>query len=184
MPREHVDGLPNAPPIALIAGAAGIVLVLTVLSAFTAWRMLSRRPEPSSVASAEPSSSALPAAPASALPTPSAQSAKLESSAHFSCTPEACEWIVCDGENVKKGLSTLVLSPGRHSCSASRYGFRTAVVEFTLEPGKTTNVVFELLATKPVPRVAPKSRPRAAPAKASPKAKPAASSKPVVKGKR
>ncbi|MGC4089806.1 MAG: LysM peptidoglycan-binding domain-containing protein [Polyangiaceae bacterium] len=162
-PREHVDGMPNAPPIALFAVACGAVLLVAVVGAFAAWRVLTR---PSAVAAASASA----AAPAvamlpSAAATPSASEPSRASSAHFSCTPETCEWIVCDGENVKKGVMTLELSPGRHSCSASRYGFRTAVVEFTLETGKTTNVVFELLTSKAksAPRAAPKAKPKGAP---------------------
>lgn len=159
--REHVDGLPNAPPVRLLAAAAMLVLIFAGVGVYATWRLFAR-PAPSPVASAAaPSAIAVSraalapsAAPPSPAPTPAA--------AHFSCTPEPCEWIVCDGENVKKGVTTLELPAGRHRCSAARYGFRTAVVEFALQDGKTTNVVFELSRAKAKP-----ARPKKKPAKGS-----------------
>jgi serine/threonine-protein kinase len=172
--REHVDGVPNAPPIAMLAAAAAIVLVLAALGVFAAYRLFMRSssatPAPSAAASTASSITA-PEAP----PSPSAEAASTDASAHFGCTPEACEWIVCDGEKLKTGVTLLKLPPGRHSCSASRYGFRTAVVEFTLEAGKTTNVVFELLPSKP--KTAPRSAPKPKQTKSGTKAKPASSAK-------
>jgi hypothetical protein len=107
-----------------------------------------------------------------------------------------CEWIVCDGENVKKGQLELTLSPGKHSCSASRYGYRTAVTEFQVEAGKSTRVLFELLRAKaaaPAPAKATSTGAKGKPAtaettkkgaasKTSKTVKPAASSK-TAKGR-
>lgn len=173
--REHVDGLPNAPPIALIAGAAVLVLTLAVLGVYAAYRLFTRSPNPTAAASAEPNAEAAPRASQPTPPSASAVATRSDGTAHFSCTPESCEWIVCDGEKLKTGVTELALPPGRHSCSASRYGFRTAVVEFTLEANKTTNVVFELLATKA--HAAPRTAPKARPTKTKTQVKPAASSK-------
>lgn len=156
--REHVDGLPNAPPVALLAGAAMLVLIFAGVGVYATFRLFSSSPT-APVASAAPSAVSVPSA-ASVAAVPSTSPAPTPAAAHFSCTPEPCEWIVCDGENVKKGVTTLELPAGRHRCSAARYGFRTAVVEFALEDGKTTNVVFELSRT-----VAKPARPRAKPAK-------------------
>ncbi len=148
--REHVDGMPNAPPIALIGGAAALVLVLAGVGVYTAWRLFTHA-VPTSAASAEASGAPAPSAAPPPLPVASAEAAPVRAAAHVSCTPEGCEWIVCDGENVKKCVTTRELPAGKHRCSASRYGFRTAVVEFALDEGKTTNVVFELLAVKSKP---------------------------------
>ncbi|HET9933620.1 MAG TPA: serine/threonine-protein kinase [Polyangiaceae bacterium] len=170
-PREHVDGLPNAPPVALIAGAASLVLVLAAFGLYGTWRLFARtKPAPAALAAASASAAQVVSAPPPA-PAPSAEAVIARPAAHFACTPDECEWIVCDGENVKKGVTTLELPVGKHRCSASRYGFRAAVVEFTLEEGKTTNVVFELLPTK-----AKHARPK-------PKAPKGAAAKSAVPGK-
>lgn len=153
---EHVAGLPAKPPVALLAAAGAGLLLLLALAAFAVSRLLSHS-EASPAISAAPSAS-LPSAgdaakhtsPESAnsgAPAESAQAAP-KTGASFVCAPVSCEWIVCDGENVKKGQLELSLPPGKHSCSASRYGYRTAVTEFQIEAGKSTRVLFELLRAK------------------------------------
>lgn len=176
---EYVAGLPTRAPVALMA-SVGVGLVVTVAVAGIAIvRLLSdgsSAPASSTSAAAEAPAEPVaariePAPPVQAAGSPSA-SPKAKSQARFACVPQSCEWIVCDGENVKKGQLELELTPGKHSCSASRYGFRTAVMEFQVESGKTTQVTFELLPAKAsVPALAvrprPATKPKASSAKAS-----------------
>lgn len=202
---EHVAGLPPQPPIALLA-AVGVGLIVVLAGAgYGVVRLLSRG-EPAPALSAAEVASALPSASAVTVEKPPAAPAVTSSAdsrpktrAHFVCAPVACEWIVCDGENVKKGQLDLELAPGKHSCSASRYGYRTAVTEFTLEADKTTKVLFELLATRAASAASPPkvARPKKAAATstasktgtgkttktATSTAKPAASSKPSAKAR-
>jgi serine/threonine-protein kinase len=152
---EYVAGLPTRAPVALLA-AVGVGLVATLaIAGFAIVRLLSN-------AGAGPVASSSAALPATAVPAPApaepataappsalpSANAKGKGRARFACVPQACEWIVCDGENVKKGQLELELEPGKHSCSASRYGFRTAVSEFQVEAGMTAQVTFELLPAK------------------------------------
>jgi hypothetical protein len=151
---EYVAGLPTEPPVALLA-AVGVGLIVALAAAgFGVVRLFSRS-LPAASASSAASEAPPPKASPSAAEEPAAPAAPAASTdyrprtqAHFACAPVACEWIVCDGENVKKGQLDLDLPPGKHSCSASRYGYRTAVTEFSIEADKTTRVVFELLPTK------------------------------------
>lgn len=151
---EHVAGLPPQPPIALLA-AVGVGLIATLgLVGYGLVRLFSSGEKTPSPAAAESSvATALPAklepsAPAAAPAATTSAPSQAKTQAHFACAPVACEWVVCDGENVKKGQLELELAPGKHSCSASRYGYRTAVSEFVVEAGKTTRVPFELLPAK------------------------------------
>jgi serine/threonine-protein kinase len=197
---EHVAGLPAKPPVALLAAAGAGLLSLLALAAFAVSRLLSPSSEvPLPAVSAAPSalspSASEPATHGSAepsIPTGTAESAQAapKTGATFVCAPVSCEWIVCDGENVKKGQLELSLPSGKHSCSASRYGYRTAVTEFQVEAGKSTRVLFELLRAKaaaPAPakstsaaskaKIGAETTKKGAASKTTKTAKPAASSK-------
>lgn len=164
---EHVAGLPPKPPVALFLAVGGVLAVILTAAVIGVVRWAFSDDDeaaPSSSASALASADTAPPlapAPIAAAPlTPSLTGARLE------CIPESCDWIVCDGEKVKTGTLELKLEPGRHNCSASRYGHRTAAVAFDVEPGKTTKVVFELLPAKPTV-AAPPARKAPAPVKAN-----------------
>jgi hypothetical protein len=195
---EHVAGLPAKPPVALLAAAGAGLLSLLALAAFGVSRLLSHSEvSPPAVSAAPSAPSAIAAGPAthgSAEPSiaggaPEGAQAAPKTGATFVCAPVSCEWIVCDGENVKKGQLELSLPPGKHSCSASRYGYRTAVTEFQVEAGKSTRVLFELLrakATAPTPakssadskaKIGAETTKKGAASKTTKTAKPAASSK-------
>jgi eukaryotic-like serine/threonine-protein kinase len=129
-------------------------------------------PEPSAVASvsAAPVVSAAPAAPSG------------PARARFTCQPEACEWVVCDGKNVAAINDEVELTPGSHDCSASKNGFGSKSATFIATAGEVSAVLFEL---PPLPAgaaqkagLAPANTPAPAaaakPAAAAPAAKPAA----------
>ncbi len=177
---EHIPGLPTRPPVALFAALGISGLLFLSLAAYAVLRVLlpSKQPAPTARSALPSAVSATPLAmPALAAPAPSA-SALTAAYAHFECTPRACEWLVCDGEKVKQGTIDLPLAPGKHSCSGSRHGFRTAVTEFSISRDGVTNVKLELVpikaTTAPARSKLPASRAprRAAPAKLSSKSKP------------
>lgn len=138
---------------------------------------------PAAPVSAVPSDSALPvAATSAAAPASSAR-------ARFSCQPESCEWIVCDGKNLTGFSEELEVTAGVHECSASKFGFGSKSLTFTATPGQVSTVVFDLpplppkagaVATAPAAPVAPASKPAPVAAPASKPAAVAATTKPVT----
>lgn len=63
----------------------------------------------------------------------------------FRCVPEGCERIICDGQTLAPGVSEAHLTPGKHSCSAARQGFRTASIVLDVRAGQNEQVIFQLL---------------------------------------
>jgi len=132
------------------------------------------------VPSAAPSVAAV--VPSTAPPAPSVAS-NAPARARFTCKPEDCEWVVCDGKNVSTVHDDIEVTPGSHDCSASKNGFGSKAVTFTATPGQVAAVVFELpplpaatqqkalagnpgsvAAPKPAPPPAAKPAPATAPA--------------------
>lgn len=144
---------PGAPPrkksaaLPLMIGLG--VLLLTGLAA-AGYSVLSKRNEPAATA-ASASASPPPVAPPAALPAaaPSPSVATGPAKARFTCQPEACEWVVCDGKNVSGIAEDVELTPGSHECSASRSGFASKAVAFTVSAGQTSPVLFELAPLPP-----------------------------------
>jgi hypothetical protein len=96
--------------------------------------------------------------------------------ARFSCQPEACEWIVCDGKNLTNFEREVEMAPGNHECSASKLGLGSKSLSFTATPGQMAEVVFEL------PPLPPTAQQKAAAAASAPVAKAAApAAKPATK---
>ena len=184
---EPIAGLPKKKS-SLLPVFIGLGVLLVGGLAFAGYKVLGSSssapatPEPSAAASvsAAPVVSAAPAAPSG------------PAKARFTCQPEACEWVVCDGKNVTAINDEVELTPGSHDCSASKNGFGSKSVTFTATPGEVSAVLFELPplpagaaqkaglapAAKPAPAPAatpaPKPAAVAAPPKATPTAKPAA----------
>jgi serine/threonine protein kinase len=162
---EHVPGLPPRPPLAAFAAVGVALLLFFSLSAFALMKLLWPRRERPAVATASVVSAPPPSAVTAASSASASQTSLLDAlpatRAHFECAPEACEWIVCDGDIVKKGTLDLALSPGKHSCSGSRYGFRSMTVDFVLRANEVARVHFELLPSKSA--LAAPARPKAAP---------------------
>jgi hypothetical protein len=171
---EPVAGVPKKSSLLPVFIGLGVLLLGGL--AFAGYKVLGSgssapaTPEPSAAASvsAAPVASAAPAAPSG------------PARARFSCQPEACEWVVCDGKNVTTINDEVELAPGSHDCSASKNGFGSKSVTFTATPGEVSAVLFEL---PPLPAgaaqkagLAPAATPApaAAPAAATPAAKPAA----------
>ncbi|MDF3065600.1 MAG: Protein kinase [Polyangiaceae bacterium] len=151
----------------------GLGVVLLSGLALAGYAVLGKSDE---TAAALSSASAVPAAaPApQAAVAPSATSVVVASGpakARFTCQPQACESVVCDGKNVAQITGEVELEPGRHECSASRGGFASTAVTFTASAGQTSAVQFEL---SPLPP----AKAAAAPAPAKPAA--TATSKPVA----
>jgi eukaryotic-like serine/threonine-protein kinase len=111
-------------------------------------------PPLASTPAAAPSDVAAPAAPARAL---------------FSCQPQACEWIVCDGKNLTGFSQEIEVTAGPHECSASKFGFGSKSLSFTAVPGQVTTVVFDL---PPLPPSAKQKPAAAAPTPTAAKAAP------------
>jgi serine/threonine protein kinase len=162
---EHVPGLPPRPPLAAFAAVGVALLLFFSLTVFALTKLLWPGRERPAVATASgvsaPPPSAVTAAPSAPASQTSMPDALPATRAHFECAPEACEWIVCDGDIVKKGTLDLALSPGKHSCSGSRYGFRSMTVDFVVRANEVARVHFELLPSKSA--LAAPARPKAAP---------------------
>jgi serine/threonine-protein kinase len=172
---QYVAGVPTKKSAALpLLIGAGVLLLGGV--AFAGYAVFGKsKPAPAPSASAAAAPAAAPSTTAAAA-APSAPTGPAR--AHFTCQPEACEWVVCDGKNITGIKDEIELTPGSHECSASKNGFGSKAVTFTATRGEVSAVVFELpplpvanqqkaLAAKPEP--AP-----AKPAAAAPAAKPAA----------
>lgn len=142
----------------------------------------------SSDSAAKPEGSAQPAPSASAPAAASAAAAAPSgpARARFTCQPEACEWVVCDGKNVTAITEEVELTPGNHECSASKNGFGSKAVTFAAVPGQVAAVLFELpplpAATQEKAAAAtPPTTPSKPAAPATTPAKPAATpSKPIA----
>jgi hypothetical protein len=187
--EEHAAGVPKkSSPLPLFIGV-GVVLLGGL--AYAGYAVLGKGSAP--VPSAAPSIAAgVPSTPPAAPSVASNAPAR----ARFTCKPEDCEWVVCDGKNVSTVHDDIEVMPGSHDCSASRNGFGSKAVTFTAMPGQVAAVVFELpplpasaqqkaLAGNPGSVAAPKpAAPTAAPAPkpaATPATKPAAAPAPAAK---
>lgn len=193
--EDAVAGLPKKGSLPLFIGV-GVVLFAGL--AFAGYKVLGQGD--ASTAAPEPSASAVasaaPSAPPVAAPSGPAR-------ARFTCQPEACEWVVCDGKNIAVVDDEIELTPGSHDCSASKNGFGSKSLTFTATPGEVSAVLFELpplpanaqqkaALAKPTPAAAtpkpvaaaPTPKPAAAAAAPKPAAaatpKPAAAAKPAV----
>jgi serine/threonine-protein kinase len=172
--EEPVAGLPKKrSPLPLFIGLG--VLLLGGL-AFAGYKIFGNSgDQPSAEASAVASVSAAPSAVAPAVSAPAR--------ARFTCQPEACEWVVCDGKNIAIVNDEIELTPGSHDCSASRNGFGSKSMTITAIPGKTEAIVFELPALpESTQEKAAAANPNTALAKPAPAAK-AAAATPVAKPK-
>lgn len=176
---DDIPGLPGRKQgrltTQLFVGGAVLCFALTAAGAYALYRVRSGDANP---AESAPSSSAparienppAPAAPASAPAEPS-EPPQTVAKARFQCVPGPCEWVVCDGKNIRGLDKEVELAPGEHACSASRYGSGSKALIFTAKVGETSEVVFEL---PPLPVGAAKKA-VVAPPPASAKAAPARS---------
>jgi hypothetical protein len=157
------------------------VVLLTGL-AFAGYVVLGQADDPPATASAAPSSAPAPSA-VTAAPPPAPSASSGPAKARFTCQPEACEWVVCDGKNVTGIGEDVELAPGSHECSASKNGFASKALTFEAVPGQVSPVLFELSPLPPpapkavapaAPKAAVPTAPASKPAAAAPAAKPAA----------
>ena len=179
--EEPVAGLPKKSSMLPLFIGLGIVLFAGL--AFAGYKVLGSSKagadakvgaEPSAAVSA--SAAPLPLTPAAA---PSAAAAPGEPArALFSCQPQACEWIVCDGKNLTGFSQEIEFTAGPHECSASKFGFGSKSLTFTATPGQVATVVFDL---PPLPATAKQKAEAAAPATPAPAAKPATTPTPAAK---
>jgi serine/threonine-protein kinase len=164
----------------------GLGVVLFAGLAFAGYQVLgSSKAGDEAKAGAEPSAAVSASAPPAAAPapvpsTPAGAPSDVAAPAQparalFSCQPQACEWIVCDGKALTGFSQELEVTAGAHECSASRFGFGSKSLTFTATPGQVTTVVFNL------PPLPPTAKQKAAAAAPTPAAKPAATSTPTAK---
>jgi serine/threonine-protein kinase len=152
----------------------GVGVVLLSGLAFAGYKVFGSQPGDDTQSGAEPIAARSVAAAAPSTPlvapaaAPSVASDKAPARARFSCQPEACEWIVCDGKNLTGFSQELEIAAGAHECSASKFGFGSKSLTFTATPGELSTVVFDL---PPLPQKAGAAA--AAPATAVPATKPA-----------
>ena len=172
--KEHGAGVPkkrSALPLFI-----GLGLLLFGGLAYAGYAVLSHRsgvaPEPNASAPVPSAAVAAPSAPVPATTGPAR--------AHFTCQPQPCEWVVCDGKNITGINDEIEFSPGSHDCSASKNGFGSKSLTFTAAPGQVAQVLFELpplpAATQAKQAAAagtPKPTPPAAKPAPTPAAKPA-----------
>lgn len=150
---DVVAGVPSRkkglPTTQLFIGGAVLCFAATAAGAFALYR--SRAAE--SEAEAQPAASAVAPVASTAAPTPVAPSAAPApepsaappvAKARFICEPGPCEWVVCDGKNIRGFDKDVEVAPGEHTCSASRYGHGSKATIFTAKVGETTDVKFEL----------------------------------------
>ncbi len=151
----------------------GLGALLVAGLAFGGYQLVRTGDAPTTAA--EPSATPVPAAPSAAPPAVSAAAAG-PAKARFTCLPEACEWVVCDGKNVTGIEGDVEVAPGSHDCSASKLGFGSKSLTFTATAGQVASVTFELPALPA--RASAAAAPAAAPATPAPvaAAKPAAAS--------
>jgi eukaryotic-like serine/threonine-protein kinase len=167
---EPLDAAP-AKPRSRVPLFAGVGVALFAGLAFASYRALgtdgeqTRAALPSAGAAPPPA----PATVASAEPTGPAK-------ARFTCRPQACEWVVCDGKNVTGIDGEVEVTPGPHDCSASKVGFGSQSVSFHATPGQVAAVSFEL---PPLPPAATKAL-AGAPPPAEPVKAPAVAAKPAA----
>ena len=160
LPSFPDDAIPGVPKRRLPLGAligGGVLLLVGVAAA--GYAVLGR-----SGASAKPEPSVAPSVGvplASSTPAPAAPPSPAR--AKFTCAPEACDWVVCDGKNVTGIAEEVELAPGSHECSASRNGFGSKSLTFTAAPGQVAAVNFEL------PPLPPATQAKAAAASAATK---------------
>jgi eukaryotic-like serine/threonine-protein kinase len=184
--EEHAAGVPKKSSMLPLFIGLGVVLLGGL--AYAGYAVLGKGSAP--VPSAAPAIAAVPSTPAPAASVAVSAPAR----ARFTCKPEDCEWVVCDGKNVSTVHDDIELTPGSHDCSASKNGFGSKAVTFTATPGQVTAVLFELpplpaatqqkaLAGNPGSVAAPKpaTTPAAKPAPAAPATKPAAAPAPAAK---
>jgi hypothetical protein len=175
---EPVAGVPKKSSLLPVFIGLGVLLLGGL--AFAGYKVLGS--DSSAPATPEPSAAASVSAPPLVSAAPAAPSGPAR--ARFSCQPEACEWVVCDGKNVTTINDEVELAPGSHDCSASKNGFGSKSVTFTATPGEVSAVLFELpplpagaaqkAGLAPAATPAPAAAPAAKPAAATPAAKPAA----------
>ena len=183
--EEPIAGLPKKGSAVPLFIGLGVVLFAGL--AFAGYKVLSKGSE----------ATAVPSVAASAVTAPSVTAAPAATGparARFTCQPQACEWVVCDGKNVTALNEEIELTPGNHDCSASKNGFGSKAVTFAATPGQVSAVLFELPplsattqqkvaaatpAAKPAlsPAAKPAPTPAAKPASPTPAAKPAPATK-------
>ncbi|HXK18433.1 MAG TPA: protein kinase [Polyangiaceae bacterium] len=187
---EHAAGVPTKSPMLPLLLGFGVLLLGGL--AYAAYAVLGKTSAPTA-----------PSAAASVAPVPSASAAPAASAAwnaparaRFTCKPQDCEWVVCDGKNISAVHDEIELTPGSHDCSASRNGFGSKAVTFTATPGQVAAVEFELpplpaatqqkaLGATPAPAAKPSAAtPAAKPASATPATKPPASKPTPTKPKK
>jgi eukaryotic-like serine/threonine-protein kinase len=192
--EEPVAGLPKKSSRLPLFIGLGVVLFTGL--AFAGYKVLgSSKADDEAKAGAEPSAavsaSAAPPTPAPAPSTAAAAPSDVAAPAQparalFSCQPQACEWIVCDGKNLTGFSQEIEVTAGPHECSASKFGFGSKSLTFTAVPGQVTTVVFDLPPLPPTAKQkaaaaatpAPAAKPATTP---TPAAKPAATPTPVAK---
>jgi len=162
--EEHGAGVPKKSSLLPVFIGLGVLLLGGV--ALAGYKVLGSG---SSAPTAEPSAAA------SVAPAPSVSAAPVVPSgparARFTCQPEACEWVVCDGKNVTAIAEGVELTPGSHDCSASKNGFGSKSITFTASPGDVSAILFEL---PPLPANAAQKAGLAGTGAATPAAAPAA----------
>jgi hypothetical protein len=166
-PVEHAAGVPKKPNLLPVFIGLGVLLLGGL--AYAGYAVLGRS---SSGVSAEPSASASASSVPLAAPSAPARVATGPARAHFTCQPQACEWVVCDGKNVTGINDEIEFAPGNHDCSASKNGFGSKSLTFSATPGQTTEVLFDL---PPLPAA---TQAKAAAAAGTPAPTPAAAAKP------
>lgn len=135
--EEHAAGVPKKNAMLPLLIGFGVVLMGGL--AYAGYAVLAKGSAPA-VPSAAPSVAVVASTPP---PAPSA-AWNAPARARFTCKPEDCEWVVCDGKNVSTVHDEIEVTPGSHDCSASKNGFGSKAVTFTATPGQVAAVEFEL----------------------------------------
>jgi serine/threonine-protein kinase len=183
--EDPVAGLPrkSSSRLPLFIGAGVVLFSGLAFAGYKALGSSKAADETKAPAEASATASATAAPPAAVTATTSAEAAPSAAPAPsqparalFSCQPQACEWIVCDGKNLTGFSQEIEFTAGAHECSASKFGFGSKSLTFTATPGEVTTVVFDL---PPLPATAKQKA--AAAAAPTPAAKPAATPTPAAK---
>ena len=182
-PSSEIPGVRKRSAAPLFIGGAVLCFALTAVGAVALYHGRESAAEAAASASASAAAAsanaelALANAPR-AVPAPSTSGASVAATtpesatarAIFKCLPQGCEAVVCDGKALPGVESGAVeVTPGEHSCNASRAGFASKAFKFTARAGETQNLEFTLTPTTSVAAAPPPTaQPTALPTKPAP----------------
>ncbi|HEY2406204.1 MAG TPA: protein kinase [Polyangiaceae bacterium] len=150
-PSGELPGVRKRSAAPLFIAGAVLCFGLTAAGAWALHRNHEAEAAAAAAASAAPSATAAAVASVVASVEPAASAVPNDkANIQFQCQPEACDWVVCDGEKLNGfDAGPLAIAAGEHTCSASKFGFNSKSVKFTAKAGVAQTIDFALTALPP-----------------------------------